>query len=112
MAQNNTKTLHQRKMELEAKLKTIENELDNTVDKVKTDVSSSLNPLQYIKRYPLPAFMTSIFIGYLISKGGSDDKKKSELSSTLWNELSKMAVRKGVDLLSKQIDQIIEQRTE
>lgn len=108
MAENNIKTLRQRKMALEAELNVIENELDSSVDKVKRDVSSSLDPVEYVKRHPIPVLLSSVFVGYLIGKGGDDDNE-NELLSTLWYEIKRIAVRKGIGLVSDHADQILNQ---
>lgn len=106
MAQNNQKTLRQRKMELEAELAAIQNELDDSVDKVKTDVSSSLDPVEYIKRHPIPVFASAVFVGYLVGRGGDDDNE-NEVLSTLWYEIKRLAVRKGIGMVSDHADRFL-----
>lgn len=111
MAEENIKTLRERKMELEAELNAIQNGLDDSVDKVKDDVSSSLNPAEYIKRHPLPVLASSIFVGFLIGKGGDDDNE-NELLSTLWYEIKRMAVRKGIGMVSDHADRFLDNKAE
>ncbi len=112
MAQNNQKTLRQRKMELEAELNTIQNELDTSVDRVKADVNSTLDPVEYIKRNPLPVFGASVVVGFLIGRAGGDDDEGSELLSTLWYEIKRMAVRKGIGMVSDHADRFIDKAVE
>lgn len=111
MARNNQQSLRQRKLELEAELSAIEGELNDSVDKVKDDVRSTLDPVEYIKKYPLPVVASSILVGFLAGKGGggSDEpvEQENEVLSTLWYELKRAAVRKGVRIASEQAEELV-----
>ncbi len=110
MAETNKKTLRQRKMELEVELAALQDELDYSVDQVKDDVSTSLDPKEYIKRHPLPVLAGAVALGFLIGKGSHDDE--NELLSTLWYEIKRMAVRKGIGMVSDHADRFIDKTAE
>lgn len=106
MARDKQKTLQQRKLELEAELVAIQDELDDSVDQVKKDVSTKLDPIEYVKRHPLPVLAGSVLIGYLVGKDNNDDHE-NELLSTLWYEIKRMGVRKGIGMISDHADRLI-----
>ncbi len=111
MAENNQKTLRQRKLELEAELAALQDELDYSVDQVKEDVNSTLDPVEYVKRHPLQVFAGSVMLGFLIGKSGDDDHE-NELFSTLWYEIKRMAVRKGIGMVSDHADRFLDKTVE
>lgn len=113
MSDINKETLQEKKKELEAELKSIQEELDDSLDRVKSDVSSSLDPVEYIRRHPLPVVGMSVLVGFLIGKGDDDEheydseSKREKLSSTLRYEAKRLVTRKALSLLSDYVDDFL-----
>jgi len=95
-------------------LNNIQDELDDSLDNIKSDVSSSLDPLEYVRRHPLPVVGISVLIGFVIGKDGSEKQTSSstsnapgdKLSSTLWYEIKRLITRKGISYASDYIEDI------
>lgn len=112
MSDINKETLKEKKKELEAELKSIQEELDDSLDRVKSDVSSSLDPVEYIRRHPLPVVGMSVLVGFLIGKGDGEhehdsESKREKLSSTLSYEAKRLVTRKALSLLSDYVDDFL-----
>jgi FAD synthase len=117
MGDNNADSLQKKKEELEAELDKIEYMLDDSFDKVKTDVSS-FDPREFIRRKPLAAVGACVVLGFVF---GSKGKKKSsspdavsqerniKLSSTIWNEIKRVAVRKTVNRAGDYIEDLLDE---
>jgi hypothetical protein len=117
MGDNNADTLQEKKEELEAELNKIEYMLDDSFDKVKTDISS-FDPRKLIRRKPLAAVGACVALGFLFGSKGkkaapspdtaSQAKVNSlSLSSTLWNEIKRVAVRKTVNKAGDYIEDLL-----
>jgi hypothetical protein len=122
MSDQKKETLKEKKEKLEAELEDIQHELDDSLDKVKSDVSSSLDPLEYVRRHPLPVVGLALLVGFLAGKEGgespqsrnstntanhgkgSSDSDKNELASTLWYEIKRLATRKALSKAGDYID--------
>lgn len=105
--------IEKKKRELEAELKRIQDELDESMDRVRTDVSSKLDPVEIIKRHPLPIVGFSILAGFFVGhrrSGGSGERSlfsDDGLAHILWHELKKLATRKAVTLASEYVEDIM-----
>lgn len=108
-------TLKEKKKALEAELSSIQNELDDSLDNIKSDVASSLDPLEYVRRHPLPVVGISVLIGFLAGKeSGNEASSESstsnapgdKLSSTLWYEVKRLITRKGISFASDYIEDV------
>lgn len=116
MAKDKVDKLEQKKRELEEELGNIQNELDDSIDKVRHDVSEKLDPKSFIKKHPLPVVGGAALLGFLI--GHSDDRRPSKSSSssadggltgTLIYELKRLATKKALsfatDFMEKKFDE-------
>lgn len=101
MAVNNSEKLQETKEELQQEIDRIENMLDNSLDKVKTDVSS-VDPRKHIQKRPIPSVSLAVLIGFLLAKKGSSKKQESassentQIGSTVWKEVKRRAARIAV----------------
>ena len=118
MAKDKVDKLEQKKQELEAELNNIQNELDDSIDKVRHDVSDKLDPKSFIKKHPLPVVGGAALLGFIL--GHSDDgaapkhsssssSSDSGLTGTLIYELKRMATKKALsfatDFMEKKFDE-------
>ena len=116
MAKDKVDKLEQKKRELEAELGNIQSELDDSIDKVRHDVSDKLDPKSFIKKHPLPVVGGAALLGFLL--GHSDDGAASKhsssssdsgLSGTLIYELKRLATKKALsfatDFMEKKFDE-------
>ncbi len=113
MSDIDKETLKDKKKKLEAELENIQNELDHELDNVKSDVANSLDPIDYIRRHPLPVVGASVLVGFLIGKGDGRDRnrdsesKREKITSTLGYEAKRLVTRKALSLLSDYLDEFI-----
>jgi hypothetical protein len=135
MAKDKNDIIERKKLELEEELDQIQHELDDSIQKVRTDVSTKLDPIQFVKRHPWPVFGVSAALGFLLANliggGGSDKKKRSSnyepqerenrvqtksaesnkvFRPLLFNELKKLAARRAVSMASEYLDEILRSR--
>jgi hypothetical protein len=115
MADNNTDSFQKKKEELEAELDRIEYMLDDSFDKIKSD-ASSFDPREFIRRKPLSTVGACVVLGFLFGSKGkkaassSDTVSREEdikLSSTLWNEIKRVAIRKTVNKAGDYIEDLL-----
>lgn len=114
MSDSKKETLKEKKENLEAELNHIQDELDDSLDNIKSDVSSSLDPLEYVRRHPLPVVGIAVMIGFMTGKNNHNSSESSEssttnapgdkLSSTLWYEVKRLITRKGISLAGDYIE--------
>lgn len=115
MAKDEIDELEKRKQELEQQLSEIQGELDNSLDQVREDVSSNLDPKTIIRKHPLPIVGASALIGFLIGhKGRSKDGRSSagEFSAALITELKRLATRKAITYATDYIEELLEEKAE
>ena len=100
-----------RKQALEAELARIQGDIDQALDQVKEDVSNSVDPKEIIRKHPLPVVGAAFVLGALlgsVNKQNSSPKsskgKDTSVRGMLFTELKRMAIKKGIDVLSKRID--------
>ena len=100
-----------KKQELEAELSRIQGGIDEALDQVKTDVTNTVDPKEIIKKHPLPVVGAAFIIGALLgSAGGKSTPKRNgkgkdtSVKGMLFTELKRLAIKKGIDVLSKRID--------
>lgn len=101
MAKEKIDKLEEKKKELEQELQNIHHELDDSLDKVRSDVSSQLAPTQFIKRHPLPIVGLSVLTGFLLGNkksGKSSGSSDSGLSTVLISEIKRLVTKKGISL--------------
>lgn len=117
MAKDKVDKLEQKKRELEAELGNIQSEIDDSIDKVRHDVSDKLDPKSFIKKHPLPVVGGAALLGFLL--GHSDDRapkhssssssSDSGLTGTLIYELKRLATKKALsfatDFMEKKFDE-------
>lgn len=111
---NGEADLEAKKKKLEAELERIEQELDTSVDEMRTGLTDQLHPRNLIERYPLQALGSSVLLGLLLGyKGGSDHNHNGaggrSLFSMVWREFKSTATRRAVrsffNYLDTQLDE-------
>jgi len=115
MAKDQIDELEQKKRKLEAELHQIQEELDNSLDEVRNDVSSKLNPKEMIRKYPVPAVGVSVLIGFLLGhkgKSGNSSSSTGEVSNALLSELKKVATKKAISFATDYIEDMLERKAE
>lgn len=115
MAEEKIDELQKKKKELEQELNNIQGELDNSIDQVREDVSSNLNPKNLIRKYPLPIVGGSALLGFLLGHKNkksvsSENDKGSNISGTLLYELKRLATRKAINFATNYVERILEQK--
>ncbi|MCW9707241.1 hypothetical protein [Fodinibius salsisoli] len=117
MAQDKVDKLEQKKKELEAELHNIQDELDDSIDQVRTEVSDKLDPKAFIRKHPLPVVGGAVLLGFLL--GHEDDRRATSTSgtsssdhkftNTVLYELKRMATKKALsfvtDFMEKKFDE-------
>lgn len=118
MAKDKIDRLEEKKRELKAELENIQQELDRSIDGVRSDVSSKLDPVEFVKTHPLEVVGISVVIGFLAGhsgKGketGSSTSSDSGLSSALWFELKKLATRKAISFATDYAERFLTDKKE
>lgn len=114
MSENQKESLKEKKKELEAELQGIQNELDDSLDQVKDEVSANLDPLEHVRRHPIPAVGIAVLIGFLLGKDGDEHKHSSnsdapgeKLTSTLSYEIKRLITRKGISFVSNYLEKFL-----
>jgi len=116
MAQKKVDELEKKKQELEAELNKIQGELDNSIDQVREDVSSSLNPKNVIRKHPLPIVGASALLGFLLGhkrkSSAPTSDKGGDFSGALLSELKRLATRKAINFATDYVENILEEKAE
>jgi hypothetical protein len=116
MAQKKVDELEKKKQELEAELNKIQGELDNSIDQVREDVSSSLNPKNIIRKHPLPIVGASTLLGFLLGhkrkSSAPTSDKGGDFSGALLSELKRLATRKAINFATDYVENILEEKAE
>ncbi len=116
MAQKKVDELEKKKQELEAELNKIQGELDNSIDQVREDVSSSLNPKNVIRKHPLPIVGASALLGFLLGhkrkSSAATSDKGGDFSGALLSELKRLATRKAINFATDYVENILEEKAE
>lgn len=108
--------LEQKKKELEAELDQIQEELDQNVVGVRSEVTRSFSPDNIIRKYPLPVLGASVVVGFLLGHegGGREGRDKGAsgggISDTLLSELKRLATRKAVRFASDYLEELLEEK--
>jgi len=116
MAKDKVDKLEQKKRELQAELSGIQNELDDSIDSMRSDVSEKLDPKNYIRNHPLPVVGGAVFLGFLLghkdhpsSSSNSGSSPDGKFTSTLLYELKRLATKKALsfatEFMEKKIDE-------
>lgn len=119
MAEEKIDELKKKKQEIEKELNEIQGELDQSIDRVREDVSSNLNPKNLIRKYPLPIVGGSALLGFLLghknkrsSTSSSESGKGSDISGTLLSELKRLATRKAINFATNYVERVLEQKVD
>ncbi|WP_445666252.1 hypothetical protein [Fodinibius sp. AD559] len=117
MAQKKVDELEKKKQELEEELNNIEGELDSSIDQVREDVGSSLNPKNIIRKHPLPIVGASAVIGFLLGhkrrkSSTSTSDNGGDFSGALLSELKRLATRKAINFATDYVENILEEKAE
>ncbi|MEL7834237.1 hypothetical protein [Fodinibius sp. Rm-B-1B1-1] len=118
MAAKKVDELEKKKQELEKELNKIQGELDDSIDRVKEDVSSNLDPKNIIRKYPLPIVGGSALLGFLLghknknSSTSSDSGTGNDFSGALLSELKRLATRKAINFATDYVERTLEQKVD
>lgn len=112
MANKKLTEIEIKKQELEQELAEIQNGLDRSIDDVRDGVSSSLEPKNLIRKYPLPALGASLLIGFLLGKKRKNSSRVSseergtysKPESHIASELKRVLAKKGMSLVMDFLD--------
>lgn len=110
MADVTVSKLEKKKRQLEEELSKIQNGIDKSIDDVKEGVSTSMEPRNLIKKYPLPLVGASVLVGFLLGKERKspasvrNSKSRNETGSAISKELKRMLAKKGLSLLMDYLD--------
>lgn len=108
--------LEQKKKELEAELEHIQEELDQDVIGVQSEVSRSFSPDRLIRKYPLPILGASVLLGFLVGhegggrKGRREGSSDSGISDTLITELKRLATQKAIRFAGDYLEELLEEK--
>lgn len=111
------KNLLEKKQELETELDHIQKALDLSLNNVRNDVEDKVNPMNFIRRHPLPvvgaAVLTGLILGYDRKRSGDEDDDEAPflsgmLTGALALELKKLVTRKAVRYASGYLEDLID----
>lgn len=118
MAKDQIHELEKKKQKLEDELHKIEATLDNSLDRVRSQVNSNLDPKTFIRKYPLPIAGASALLGFLLGyKRKSSSKKTSSSSSNgigslFFSELKRIATKKAVSFATDYVEEMLERKAD
>lgn len=117
MAKDKKDKLEQKKKELEAELNSIQHELDDSIDRVRSEVSDKLDPKSFIRQHPLPVVGGAVLIGFLLGHNdqrshGSSSASDRKFTSTLLYELKRLATQKALSFATDFMEQKIDQKAD
>jgi len=116
MAKKEIDELEKKKQELEEELGQIQYELDDSIDRVRDDVSNKLDPKSIIRKHPLPIVGAATLVGFFLGNSGRSSHTKSssgrELSGALLSELKKLATRKAISFATDYIEELLEEKAD
>lgn len=117
MAKKKVDELQKRKQQLEEELSSIQDELDDSIIKVRNDLGSQLDPKTFIRKYPLPVVGASVLIGFLVghkrrhdTTNTSSPSSKGEISKTLMAEFKKIATRKALSFATDYLENFLNKK--
>lgn len=116
MSKDKIDRLEEKKKELKSELENIQQELDRSFDGVRTEVSSRLDPVEFVKKHPLEVVGVSVVIGFVAGHSGKDSKSKESsssedgISSALWYELKKLATRKAISFATEYAEKFLAEK--
>ncbi len=115
MAREKVDELQKRKQQLEEELANIQDELDDSIIKVRDDLGSQLDPKTFIRKYPLPIVGASVLLGFLVghkrrNNSTNSISSKSELSKTLLTEFKKIATRKALSFATDYLENFLNKK--
>jgi len=109
----NLAQMKERRAALKKELEELQVELEDSLDDIKDDVTSRMEPKYWIQHYPLQSFGVSLLLGFLAGNVGG--KKREKISresllkdSMLWSELKRALTRKAVQKIIAIIDSKID----
>lgn len=117
MAKDKIDRLEEKKKELKAELQNIQHELDQSIDGVRNDVSSRLDPVEFIKKHPLEVVGASVLVGFLAGHSAREGKRHSSssdegISDTLLYELKRLATKKAISFASEYLEKFLSEKKE
>jgi hypothetical protein len=105
MAKGKMDELQQKKFELQADLNKLHHELDHSIDRVRTEVRSQLDPKRVIRDYPFISVGTAVLAGFLLGHKRHPHKKKKKkkhrgdtVADTVIDGLKGIAAKKAITM--------------
>lgn len=117
MAKDKIDRMKEKKKQLKAELEYIQNELDDSIDGVRSDVSSKLDPVEFIKKHPIEVVGASVLVGFLAGHSGkstrhSNSSSEDGISSTLLYELKRFATKKAISFATDYFEKFLSEKKE
>lgn len=114
MSNDQIDELEKKKQALEQELKQIQGELDQSLDKMRDDVSETLDPKSIIRKHPLPIVGGAVLLGFLAGHRSDYSRRgtSSGFREALINELKKIATKKAIAFASDYVEEILEEKAE
>ncbi|SMO68446.1 hypothetical protein [Fodinibius sediminis] len=120
MTKDKVDKLEEKKRALEAELNSIQHELDDSIDQVRSDVSEKLDPKSFIREHPLPVVGGAVVLGFLLGHNDERPRKRARSSSsssdgkftsTLLYELKRLATKKALSFATDFMEQKFHEKT-
>ncbi|NGP76062.1 hypothetical protein G3570_05435 [Balneolaceae bacterium YR4-1] len=117
MAKDKIDRLEEKKKELKAELENIQHELDQSIDGVRSDMSSKLDPVEFIKKHPLEVVGASVLVGFLAGHSGREGRRHRSssddgISDTLLYELKRLATKKAISFAGDYLEKFLSDKKE
>jgi len=105
----NISEMEKRRAAIKEELEKIEAELEDSLDDIKEDVTSRLEPKYWINKYPFESLGVSVLLGFILGNMAPGKRKSRESEhlikdSLLWSELKRALTRKAVQRIMDMID--------
>ncbi|TVQ14426.1 MAG: hypothetical protein EA364_04445 [Balneolaceae bacterium] len=99
-----TEDLRIRKEKLESELQHIQSQLESTLEEIRDDVTARVNPLYWIKRYPLRAAGIAVVAGFMLARSVRGSGGSDSFGGLLASELKRVATQKAVGFVVNTIE--------
>jgi ElaB/YqjD/DUF883 family membrane-anchored ribosome-binding protein len=99
-----TEDLRIRKEKLESELQFIQSQLKSTLEEIRDDVTAQVNPLTWIKKYPLKAVGVAMVAGIVLARIGKRSGNSNSFGGLLASEIKRVATQKAVGFLVDSIE--------
>lgn len=104
-----TEDLRIRKEKLESELQFIQSQLETTLEEIRDDVTARINPVYWIKKYPLKAAGFALAAGFILARRSKGSGSSDSFAGLLASELKRVATQKAVGFLVNTIENKLDQ---